>query len=415
MKIPHDNTVSLSTLDEDLEISDDVTINCTGEGSTLVVNGDIECVGRASFNGSVKCQDFEGNHGFIKIDGSLECTDLEIKHDAELEVSNDIRAEDVEVDRVLRVGQTIVAREIEVGGTFETTNVKADSVSVGGVFEAKGEVTVEKIEVGGKLEIGGKINSRNLSVGGKAALRGGGSVTDEIEVGGYLNADASLEYGRIEVGGTARLRGTAKGGEIDVGGTFEVGGDLQFTEMDVGGYVEVRGDAIGESIDLGGRLSIGKRLQLSGQLDIGGAIDIGGDAEAQDVEIGGDFKAASLKVKSVQLSGGARTEKGVFATEDVRIEHRSRVHGWIRAMREIEIESRCEVDSVSAKKVILDDHSRARNVYGEEVELGDHAEIAGELMYTKLIRTGNNVRFGKQPEKVSEIPQEKSWIVSPSS
>ena len=411
MKIRRGDTVNLSNVDEDLEIEDGVRITCSGDASTLVVRGDVLCDGGVDFVGDVKCDDFEGMDGSITISGSLQCDDLEIKRDAEIEVSKDVHAQDAEVDKILRVGGRIEAHEIEVGGKFETTDVKAVSVSVGGVFEARGEVDVEEIEVGGKLEIGGKIKSRNLSVGGKARLGAGGSVADEIEVGGFLDVDGPLEYGTIDVGGTAKLNGMATGRDIDVGGTFEVWGNLNFKDMDVGGYAHIKGDAIGKSIDLGGRLSVGNALRLSGPLEIGGQLDIGGEAEAEDVEIGGEFNASSLKVRNIELSGAAKTDNGIFATEDIHVGHRSTVRGWIKASREIEIESRSEVESASARKIVMDDRSRAKNVYGEDVELGDRVEITGELLYTRSIRTGDEVRFAKQPEKVSSIPTEKSWVV----
>jgi cytoskeletal protein CcmA (bactofilin family) len=411
MKLPRGSSASLAALDEDLELQDNVTITCTGEAATLTVRGDIACYGDAQFLGSVKCNDFEGNNGLIRVSGSLYCEDLEIKHDSELEVDADIHASDVDVDRMLKVGGTIEAQDIEVGGKFETRSVRAISVSVGGVFDATEDVNVGEIEVGGKLEIGGKIDSRKLSVGGKATLVGGGKVTEEIEVGGVLEADGPLDYGAISVGGTARLKGNASGKDIEVGGTLDVEGDLQFEEMEVGGRVDIKGNASGKSIDLGGLLSIGNKLDLSGSLEIGGDIKIGGEARAEDVEVNGEFRASSLKVRRIELSGGARTDTGIFATEDVRVEHRSRVNGWIRAIKEIDVESKSEVESISSKRIILEDRSRARNVYGEEIEFGDRVEVSGEVMYTKSIAKGDGVRFARQPEKVDRIPPDKSWII----
>jgi cytoskeletal protein CcmA (bactofilin family) len=410
LKISRGSNTDLSAINEDLFVEDDVTIRCTGEGANLIVEGDIECDGRVNFSGNVQCNDFEGRDDSISIDGSLRCQDLTIEHNADLSVSKDIYANDVEVDNTLRVGGKIEAREIEVGGKFETRDVKADSVSVGGVFDAHGNVNVEEIEVGGKLDIEGKIDSRELTVGGKATLRGGGRVTEEIEIGGVLTVDAPIEYGSIEVGGMAKLKGNAKGKEIEVGGTFEVEGDLDFTDMDVGGYARIKGNASGESIDLGGRLSIENALRLRGELDIGGAIEVGGEAEASDVEIGGDFRADSLRVRNLEIGGGARTNKGIFATEEVRLGHKGRVEGWVRAQRSVEIDSRSEVESVSAPKVVIDDRSRARNVYCENAEFGDRVEISGEVLYTGSIETGDDVRFAKQPQKVAQIPPEKSWI-----
>jgi cytoskeletal protein CcmA (bactofilin family) len=415
LKISRGSNVDLSAVNEDLEIEDDAIIRCTGDGANLVVNGDIECRGRVGFTGNVQCEDFEGRDDSISIEGSLRCRELRIEHNADLSVAKDIQAYEVEVDNSLRVGGKIEAREIEVGGRFETKDVKADSVSVGGVFDAHGDVDVEEIEVGGKLEIEGKVTSRELSVGGKATLGGGGIVSQEIEVGGVLTVDAPIEYGSIDVGGTAKLKGNAKGREIDVGGTFEVEGDLDFTDMDVGGIARIKGNATGVSIDLGGRLSIENALRLRGELDIGGTIEVGGDAEAGDVEIGGDFRAASLKARNLEIGGGAHADKGIFAKEDVRLGHRSRVEGWVRAGKQIEIDSRSEVDSVSAPRVIIDDRSRARNIYCDSAEIGDRVEVSGEVLYTRSIETGDDVRFAKQPEKVSQIPPEKSWIEPSSS
>ncbi len=414
LKITRGSSVDLSIINEDLEIEDDATIRCTGEGANLIVDGDIECRGRVSFTGNVQCDDFEGRDDSISIDGSLHCEELTIEHNAGLSVGKDIHAHGVEVDNSLRVGGRIQAREIEVGGKFETKDVKADSVSVGGVFDAHGDVDVEEIEVGGKLEIEGKIASRELSVGGKATLHGGGIVSHEIEVGGILTVDAPIEYGSIDVGGTAKLKGNAIGKEIDVGGTFEVEGDLDFTDMDVGGFARIKGNASGVSIDLGGKLSIANALRLRGELDIGGTIEVGGDAEAGDVDIGGDFRAASLKARNLEIGGGARADNGIFAKEDVRLGHRSRVEGWVRAGRQVQIDSRGEVESVSAPRVIIDDRSRARNIYCESAEIGDRVEVSGEVLYTGSIETGDDVRFAKQPEKVSQIPAEKSWVQSSS-
>jgi len=184
---------------------------------------------------------------------------------------------------------------------------------------------------------------------------------------------------------------------------------LAFKDLDVGGFAKIVGDAVGKSIDLGGRLSVGNALKLTGPMDIGGELDVGGEAQAEDVDIGGELKAASFKVRRISLAGSARTDKGLFASEDIRVGHRSRVHGWMRALQEIEIESKSEVGSLSARRIRLEDRSRASNIYSEDVELGDRVEITGECLYTGTLSTGDDVRFGTQPQKVTSIPQEKSW------
>ena len=414
MKISSRSSVELSNAEEDLILGADVRITCIGAASALIVKGEIVCEGEAVFLGNVECEDFEASDGTINIEGSLKCKDLNVKRNAELRASTDIQADDVEVDRALYVGGTIFANEIEVGGKFETTSVHADSVSVGGVFAAKGDVEVKEIEVGGKLEIIGKISSHELSVGGKAALHGGGAVSGEIEVGGVLTVEAPLEFGNLEVGGTAGLRGSAKGKDIDIGGTIDVDGDLSFEDMDVVGLANIKGSATGTSIDIGGRLVIRNSLRLSGDLDIGGSIEIGGKAEVGNADIGGEFRADCLVVRDLDLGGGAKTDKGIFASGDVRVGHRSKVKGWIRAQKEIELDSRSEVESVAAPKVSIDDHCRVVNAYAEEIEIGDRVEISEEVLYIRSINLGDNVRFAFQPQKVSSIPLEKSWTQVPS-
>jgi len=252
-------------------------------------------------------------------------------------------------------------------------------------------------------------------VGGKATFGGPAIVRGEIEIGGVLYADSSLEYGELRVGGVATLRGNCSGKDIEVGGKLSVDGGLNFAEMEVGGYASITGDALGESIELGGRLSIDRSLKLSQDLEIGGSIDVKGPAEARDVEIGGALSASEFRVRRAELSGGARTENGIFASDEIEVSQRSIVHGWLKAKNRVEIESRAEVESIYADKVMIEDRARVRNVYGNFLEIGDDVEISGEILYTKEIRLGDDVRLRAQPIKVDAIPPDKSWSESSSS
>lgn len=413
MKIPQGSSVKLSTVAEDLFIGDRSAIECTGEGNSLKVEGDVKCEGRVEFTGNVSCANFRGADCRVRT-MSLACQSLSIK-DGSLEVAGDLLARSIDVDKKLVVTGKTEGYDIEVGGILELASVKARSIRVGGKFHASADVEADDIDVGGLVEILGKINSKSVDVGGKVKLNGG-NITDRIEVGGVFESTQELNFGDLDVGGVIVLAGHSRGKDIEVGGKLQVRGDIAFRRLEVGGTASVEGSAEGERIDLGGRLRIDSDLKLSDTLDVGGTVEVGGTAEARNVDIGGSFKSRSLKVETADLRGHVRTERGIFAIRRIRVERKSRVEGWIKSLESVSVDSHGEVESVSAPRVSLGDRSRAVNVYADVLELEDRAEISGEALYTQSVSNrsleGVGDRSGVHARKVDSIPNEKRWALN---
>jgi cytoskeletal protein CcmA (bactofilin family) len=400
------NTVELTELNEDLIIEHGARVVAAPSVDLVRINGDVKCTGDAEFVGKFECRDFTGDEAKIRI-GSLTCKTLEIR-DGDIEVAGDLVSNSIEVDHLLIVRGSTRADDIEVGGQFEANGVRAHSVNVGGRFRAQSRVDVEDIDVGGTCEISGEINSRSLDVGGRALLSGG-TVSGSIDIGGTFESNEPLNFGSIEVGGVVNLKGPSSGGDIEVGGRLRVYGDISFKTLEIGGIADITGNASGQRIEIGGRLEVGGNLKLDEDLEVGGEAAISGDVRARSVEVGGRMRALSLWVKDAEFAGSVRAEHGIYASQSVEVSRGSRVEGWIRAGGEVTVESRAQVESVSARRVTLEDRCRAVNVYAEDIEISDRTEISGEVLYTRSINFDSSVRFAKRAVKVDEIPVEKGW------
>ncbi len=408
MKVTRGRTARLSVLAEDLRVEDNSKIECTGEGESLKVEGEISCEGTVEFIGNVSCLSFRGDDCRIR-SRSLSCQSLSIR-DGSMEIIGDLVARSVDVDKRLIVTGRTEAEDIEVGGILDLAAVKGKSIEVGGTFRSNSDVEVDDIDVGGTVEIEGKIKAKSVDVGGKLKLNGG-DVTGRIDVGGILESRQPLNFGDIDVGGIVTLSGSSKGGDVDVGGKLRVRGDLEFRRLDIGGVADVEGKAVGEGIDLGGRLSIASDLKLTDTLDVGGAAEIGGDTEARSVNIGGSLRSKSLKVERAELSGHVSTQAGIFATGPIRVERKSRVEGWIRSLDSVIVESRGVVESVSAPRIIMGERSKALNLYADLLEIEERVEILGEALYTQSIsiHTSGFESTSQKPRKVETFTGEKRW------
>lgn len=149
ISIPSRTTVTLDSVDGDLEIGKHTIVNAHGTPATLKVAGTVHCEGDNTFECTLVAANLEAE-GSVVIHG-----DLQIEHDVEvedgsLEVHGVMNAEDVDVDETLYVGKDLAVSEADVGGSLRTGgNIKAQEIDVGGTLETKGELAAEEIDVGG--------------------------------------------------------------------------------------------------------------------------------------------------------------------------------------------------------------------------------------------------------------------------
>jgi len=69
------------------------------------------------------------------------------------------------------------------------------------------------------------------------------------------------------------------------------------------------------------------------------------------------------------------------------------------------IGERATVEDVYAKSIIMEEKARARNLYGERINIESDCHISGGVQYTESLRTERNIFFSKTPQKVGKLPE----------
>lgn len=395
--MPRGGRVRLGVVEGDLHAGKRVRIDVDGR---LVVMGRARFDGDAEVLGDMECRGLEGDGGEVSFEGALNVTGPIRVHDGAVEVKGRLTAEDIDVDRALRLRADATARRVEVGGLLESgPSLDATRVEVGGKFRADGRVHAQEVEVGGAADLK-EVDVERLEAGGSISV-GSGSIRDRIDVGGRFTARGDLAFGDLDVGGVASLGGSAKGRSIDVGGFFRADGDLVFERFEVGGLGEIRGQAVGETVDVGGRLRVGRSLTLTGRLKVGGQITVEGELTAQEMDVGGSVSADKAVVKERAEIGGRVSTHGGLRAATIVLHRRSRALGPLVGGR-VELGPRTNVEDVYGSDVRLEDGGQARRIVADSVTVEAGATV-GEVVYTRSATIHPSARLGQPPRKVAQL------------
>lgn len=399
--VPQKSTVTLSSVDGDLEVGRGAVVKGEGSPPKVMVTGTVYVEGDCVFDCNLTAENLNGEDD-VSVKGDLEVRNRVNIDDGRLVVSGNMKAERVDVDKSLRVDKDFQFDDVDVGGRLEVNgSTIGRKIDVGGTFEARGEVSVESIDVGGSVRIDSKVDIRDLNVGGTVEVESG--KVDRVNVGGSFVSRGALEFDDIDVGGKVKLEGKCVGGDIDVGGSCKVEGDLKFGDIDVGGVIVISGSAEGDDLDVGGKLKVGSRLLLSGSLDVGGIADVKGELVANRIDVGGKLYARKANAKSrVVVGGSIETSEGVQASY-VSIGRRGKVEGPIKA-DEVLIKKGATVEDVYAQMITLERKAEAKNLYGERIRLESGCQITGDVKYTEKLEVASGVAFARDPQKVTQLP-----------
>jgi len=153
-------------------------------------------------------------------------------------------------------------------------------------------------------------------------------------------------------------------------------------------------------------MKVDGELKLTGDIEVGGKMEVKNTIQAKNIKVGGVLNAKKIEAEEaeeyVEVGGSVETEDGVKA-KFFRIGKRGRVHGSIRADRVI-IGKEAQVEDIYGREIILRHEARARNVYGEIVDIESGCRINGEIKYTRELRMNERVYLAKQPQKVDKLP-----------
>ncbi|MGB9717971.1 MAG: hypothetical protein ACPL4E_05955, partial [Thermoproteota archaeon] len=156
MRIEPRKTVEIGVSEEDLFVGEHSTIKAK-TGEAIIVKGNVEFEGDCNILSSLHAHSLSlENGGKINVQGDLIVERYVSLEDGELRVSGRLEAEDVDVGKVVKVGNGLKCRSIGVGGVLESGgDVDAENISVGGTMSVQGGVKGSKLGVGGTLTVKG--------------------------------------------------------------------------------------------------------------------------------------------------------------------------------------------------------------------------------------------------------------------
>ena len=316
--IPRGQTVTLDTVDGDLKVGNNATIQ-PSNGKKVTVTKGVYLEGKAYVNGDLECDSVESEIFFSKGDeissGSNRARlELTGRYAGKLEVNGNLTVhKQLNVSHSVQVKGLIDASEIDVGGKIHANDIKCRRIRVGGRADIQNSFEAQTVDVGGKVVASGKVKIGDLHVGGEIDV-GGGTITGNIRIGGKFSSKTPLEFGELLVYGKGSLPAGCKGRKISTFGKLEVEGALTCDYMEIGGVIEIDGDCHSDHVEVGGKLEVGGSLFVSDKLEGYGSTEIGGTLESTHLRLSGKLKANKVIVKEeADISGKLETEKGLKA------------------------------------------------------------------------------------------------------
>lgn len=409
-QVPRGRVAKLNVVEGDLNVGNRSTI-AAADGKLVRVTGS------AIFEGS------------CRVECSLECNSLSVKHGGTLRVEGDLIVHNlIDVLHSVNASGMIDAGEIDVGGRVGARSIKCrDRIRVGGKLDVKDSIEANQLGVGGHASVGGRAKLQELQVGGVAEI-GGGSVLGKIQVGGKFESKGPLEFGEILVYGRISLAPTSKGKKISTYGKLTAGGDLECNILELMGRAEINGNCKTERVESSGKLTVDGSLEATVEAKIWGQTDIEKEIKGYDLRIAGNLKATKIiatnelelagvlaasegiKAKTILIRGGSRCDATVVGEKvdvgksyDVVSNWGKSFAGQTAMFRLIGKETR--VGDIYSSQVTLGKASRCGKIYSDSVKF-EEGMIAEEITYTKeALGPVERVYINKPfPKKVSRLP-----------
>lgn len=400
-KIERGTIAEIDVVEGNLLVGEGATLKAKS-GNKIFVNGRVDFEGDADILSSLEAKELWGEDCRIKISGDLTVTESIHLEDGDLIIEGQLVAGDVDVDRRVRVKDSLKCKVLSVGGSLEVGgDIEAVELSVGGSISVRNNIKGDALKVGGSVDVKGVAELERLEVGGRAKV-GGGKINN-IDVGGTFESTGKLKFGRIDVGGTVRLSACEGEGKVSVGGLLRVDGNFIFDEVSVGGTLEVFGSAEGNSVEVGGTVKVSGDAFFKRSLNVGGFARVGKELRAGNVSVGGSLEAEICFAEKVRVGGRVETQRGT-KSKLFEIGRHGKVTGPVVA-EQVEVHDHAELEDIYADLLVMGKHSSAHNVYVKRAVLNSGCKISGELVYTQELELGERLGLSYEPKKVEKLPE----------
>ena len=429
LRVPRGQTVKLDTVDGELQLGNNATIEASN-GKKVTVTKGVYLEGKAYINCDLECDSLESKIFFSKtkeaISGSNRARlELTGRYVGKLEVNGNLTVhKQLNVSHTIKVTGLISAGDVDVGGRVQAGAVKCQRMRVGGRADIQNSFEATSVDVGGKVVAPGLVKLGDLNVGGEVEV-GGGSITGNIRVGGKFSSKSTLEFGELLVYGKGSLPAGCKGRRVSTFGRLEVAGNITCDYIQAGGVIEISGDCHAQKIEVGGKLEVSGSLFVSDKLEGYGVIEVSKNLESANLDVKGKLEANKILVKEeADISGKIETQQGLKANqvivrtdsrcEGVLIGERVEVGksadlgygGWGGnwAARWAAAGGMARVDDVYAMEVVIGPMSKAARIFAAKVSI-EQCSAVWQVIYTDELKIAEGAAVSEQPRKVDNLPK----------
>jgi cytoskeletal protein CcmA (bactofilin family) len=248
--------------------------------------------------------------------------------------------------------------EVRITGQESHDSVDAWRFSVNGTGSVGENLVAEEVTVNGTLSVGGSLEA------------------EDVDVDGGLTVDGDAAASSLEVDGSGSFGRAVSADYVEATGSLSVEGNLDAHDVEGEGATSLAGSVVANEAEFAGTVSVEGVVDVR-ELEVDGAGSFA-DVSAAVVEVDGSLSAGEVTTDWFELDVTAHSPVDRVAATEVHVEREGGIAGFLRRLVR-RGDPVLEVDTVVGEAVDLD-ATRAGTVVGDEVRLGENAEV--DVVYT---------------------------------
>lgn len=238
------------------------------------------------------------------------------------------------------------------------------------------------------------MEKRSVSIAGAGKVEGGSY--DRVKISGSGKVAGDVEALEFKGAGAVTVEGSLKAKKFEVSGAFKAEGAVDVEEGEAAGSFKVEGPVTARELRVAGAAKCGPIR--GGYIRINGALKAKGDIEADTVRLAGAFKVEGLiSADRVELVLEDHSKARELGGERIQVRRGTAWGGFLSTLgRLIGTHGRgtLEVEAVEGDEVDLE-WVRAEVVRGRVVKLGPGCEV-GRVEYTESLEASPDAEVGEE-------------------
>ena len=235
------------------------------------------------------------------------------------------------------------------------------------------------------------MDRKSISIAGSGKVEGG--VYDRVKISGSGKVTGDVEAEEFKGAGAVTVEGSLRARRFDVSGAFKAEGDLDVEEGEASGSFKVEGRVTARELKVSGAAKCGP-IQ-GGYIRVNGALKAKGDIEADTVRLSGMFKVEGLiSADRVEIHLEDHSKARELGGEVIEVRRESSWGGLLGRLFGTHGKGSLEVEAVEGDELDLE-WVVAEVVRGRVVRIGPGCRI-GRVEYQESLEASPEAEVGEE-------------------